>query len=124
MQKYLPTVARVFLAAVFLGIVLLKLMNIASSPDGYMQYQVTLGQFGLPAIFAPLLILIQLVGGTMLLLGYKTRFAALVLSGLAFFMALVLGRVIPDLLFLYLGITGGMLLLSSYPQTPCSLDNK
>lgn len=124
MQKYLPTVARVFLAAVFLGIVVLKLMNIASSPDGYMQYQITLGQFGLPGIFAPLLILIQLVGGTMLLLGYKTRFAALVLSGLALFMALILGRVIPDLLFLYLGITGGMLLLSIYPQTPCSLDNK
>ena len=83
----------------------------------------TLGQFGLPSIFAPLLILVQIVGGFALLVGYKTKLFARVLMGLAIFTAIVLGRVIPDMFFLYLGIAGGMWLLSLYPQTACSVDN-
>lgn len=123
MQKYQIAIARFFLAAVFLGIVSLKLTTIVGTPDGYLQYQMTLGQFGLPTIFAPLLILIQLLGGLALLVGFKTKFFANLLAGLAVFLALVLGQKIPDLLFLYLGIAGGMLLLSAYPQSMCSLDN-
>ncbi len=123
MQKYQTAAARIMLALVFLGVVVLKLAAITSHPDGYLQYQMTLGQFGLPGVFAPLLILVQLVGGLALLVGYKTKLFARILMGLALFMALVLGRMIPDVFFLYLGIAGGMLLLSSYPQTACSLDN-
>jgi putative oxidoreductase len=123
MQKYQTAAARIMLALVFLGLVVLKLAAITSQPDGYLQYQMTLGQFGLPGVFAPLLILVQLVGGLALLVGYKTKLFARILMGLALFMALVLGRMIPDVFFLYLGIAGGMLLLSSYPQTACSLDN-
>ena len=123
MQKYQTAAARMMLALVFLGLVVLKLAAITSQPDGYLQYQMTLGQFGLPGVFAPLLILLQLIGGLALLVGYKTKLFARILMGLAFFMALVLGRIIPDVFFLYLGIAGGMLLLSSYPQTACSLDN-
>lgn len=123
MQKYQTAAARIMLALVFLGLVVLKLAAITSQPDGYLQYQMTLGQFGLPGVFAPLLILVQLIGGLALLMGYKTKLFARILMGLALFMALVLGRMIPDVFFLYLGIAGGMLLLSSYPQTACSLDN-
>lgn len=124
MHKYQTAIARIMLALVFLGIVVLKLVSITSQPDGYLQYQMTLGQFGLPAIFAPLLILVQLLGGLALLIGFKTRVAALTLMVLALFLAIVLGRMIPDVFFLYLGIAGGMLLLSSHPQTACSLDNR
>jgi len=123
MQKYQTAAARMMLALVFLGVVILKLVAITSQPDGYLQYQMALGQFGLPSLFAPLLILVQLVGGIALLIGYKTKLFAFILLGLALFMAIILGRVSPDVFFLYLGIAGGMLLLSSYPQTACSLDN-
>jgi putative oxidoreductase len=123
MQKYQTAAARILLALVFLGLVLLRLSAIMSSPDGYMQYQVTLGQFGLPSVFAPLLILVQLVAGLALFVGYKTRLFALILAVLALFLAIVLGMKIPELFFLYIGIAGGMLLLSTYPQTACSLDN-
>jgi putative oxidoreductase len=124
MQKYQTTAARMLLALVFLGLVLLRLAAIMNNPDGYLQYQVTLGQFGLPTIFAPLLILIQLIAGLSLFFGFKTVLFARVLAGLAVFLALVLGTKIPELFFLYIGIAGGMLLLSVYPQTPCSLDNR
>jgi len=123
MQSYQTVIARVLLALVFLGLVLLRLSSITSNPDGYLQYQMTLGQFGLPGIFAPLLILVQLVGGVALLVGFKTKIAARVLAVLALFLAVVLGRMIPEVFFLYLGIAGGMLLLSTYPQTSFSVDN-
>ena len=122
MQNIQTTIARILLASVFLGLVLLKVSAITSTPDGYLQYQMTLGQFGLPGIFAPLLILIQLVGGLALLVGFKTALFARILAALSLFFAIILSQVSYDLLFVYLGIAGGMLLLSVYPNTPFSLD--
>lgn len=122
MQKFQTAIARILLALVFLGLVLLRLSAIMTTPDGYLQYQVTLGQVGLPTIFAPILISIQLIAGLSLFVGFKTKLFARVLAGLALFLALVLGSKIPELFFLYIGIAGGMLLLSHYPQTAASLD--
>jgi putative oxidoreductase len=116
--------ARILLALVFFGIVILKLIAITSVPEGYLQYQSMLGQLGLPAVFAPLLILVQLVFGSALLLGFKTRLSARVLAVLAVFMAIVLSQASLDAFFAYLGIAGGMWLLSIYPQTGYSLDNR
>lgn len=124
MSRFQTAAARILLGLVFFGVVILKLMAILNTPDGYLQYQIMLGQFGLPAVFAPLLILIQFVFGLMLILGFKTQLSARVLGGLAVFMALVLGQASLDAFFAYMGIAGGMLLLSVYPQTACSLDNR
>ncbi|SDK67538.1 putative oxidoreductase [Methylophilus rhizosphaerae] len=116
--------ARILLALVFFGLVILKLMAIVSTPNGYLQYQMTLGQFGLPAVFAPLLIFIQLVFGFMLLIGYKTQLSARVLGALAGFMAIILSQASLDAFFAYMGIAGGMWLLSLHPQTGFSLDGR
>jgi putative oxidoreductase len=123
MQHYQTAVIRILLALVFFGVVILKLMTILSNPDGYLQYQMSLGQLGLPVLFAPLLILLQFVGGLALLLGYKTQLSARLLAGLAVFMALVLSQASLDAFFVYLGIAAGLWLLSMHPQTTCSLDN-
>ncbi|MBA3695584.1 MAG: DoxX family protein [Methylotenera sp.] len=123
MQKYQTAVARILLALVFLGAVILRLLAITSHPNGYIDYQVTLGQLGLPSIFAPLLILVELIAGLGLLVGYKTKVFAYVLAGLALFLAIVLGRFDFQSMFIYLGITGGMLLLAANPQTSCAVDN-
>ena len=123
MQKYQSAVARILLALVFLGAVILRLLAITSHPNGYIDYQVTLGQLGLPSIFAPLLILVELVAGLGLLVGYKTKLFAYILAGLAFFLAIVLGRFDFQSMFIYFGITGGMLLLAANPQTSCAVDN-
>ncbi|MFW5431772.1 MAG: DoxX family membrane protein [Methylophilaceae bacterium] len=123
MQRYQTAAARILLALVFLGPVLLRLSSIMSNPDGYMQYQVTLGNVGLASIFAPILILIQLIVGTSLFFGYKTKVCAYVFAALALFLAIVLGRFDFQSMFIYFGIAGGMLLLATYPQTACSLDN-
>lgn len=122
MNRYLAALARVLLGTIFLGPVILRLMSIMSHPDGYAQYQALLGHFGLPGLFAPLLILIQLIGGLALVLGFKTRFFAFFLAAFALFLAFVLGRLQPEVMFLYLGIAGGLVTLGLNPSTPLSLD--
>lgn len=123
MQSYQSTIARVLLALVFVGTVIVRLMTITSDPNGYVNYQISLGQVGLAAVFAPLLILIQLVAGFGLLLGFKTKICAYVLAGLALFLAIVLGRFDFQTMFVYLGIAGGMLMLALNPASPFSIDN-
>lgn len=123
MNNYFSLAARVLLAMVFLGLVFLRLSVILASPNGYVDYQVLLGQFGLPGIAAPLIILIQLVGGLALLAGYKTKLAAYVLAGFSLFLAIVLGRVNPESMIVYLGIAGGLLHLALNPKTAFALDN-
>lgn len=124
MCKYRSAIARILLSLVFLGQVFLTLSEISASPDGYQLYQAKLAAFGLIAIFAPLLILVKAVGGLCLLVGYKTKLFAFILAGLALFLAIVLGRVLPEVMFLYLGICGGMLMLATYPQTVLSIDHR
>lgn len=123
MEKYLGVLARILLASIFLGAVSMRLIAIQSAPDGYDQYLALLGHLGLPGIFAPLLILIQLVGGIALLVGFKTKIFAYVMAGFALFLAMVLGQLDFSVMFLYLGLTGGLLMLALNPQTACSLDS-
>ena len=92
---------------------------------GFQQY---LGSVGLPGIFAPLMILIEVAGAVLLLIGFKTHFAAYLLAGYSVFNALVfhidLGNPQELLACLqYLAVAGGMLAIASNPVTPCSLDN-
>ena len=123
MEKYLGVLARILMASIFLGAVSMRLIAIQSAPDGYDQYLALLGHLGLPGIFAPLLILIQLVGGIALLVGFKTKIFAYVMAGFALFLAMVLGQLDFSVMFLYLGLTGGLLMLALNPQTACSLDS-
>jgi putative oxidoreductase len=123
MQKYQTALARILLALAFLGSVILRLTVIMSQPNGYINYQVDLGNVGLVSGFAPLLILLQLVAGLCLLVGYKTKLFAYMLAGLAIFLAIVLGRYNFQSMFIYLGIAGGMLMLATHHQTTFSIDN-
>jgi putative oxidoreductase len=123
MQKFVPVIARLLLAQLFLLATVFQVIAITSHPDGYTAYQVYLGQFGLPGIFAPLTLLIQFAGGMLLLLGYKARAAAYVMTGYALFVAFFLKLGEPIIFMQYLAIAGGMLALAGSAPTACSLDN-
>ncbi|OYY80726.1 MAG: hypothetical protein B7Y34_05450 [Methylophilales bacterium 16-45-9] len=73
----------------------------------------------MPGIFAPLIILVNLIGGLGLLLGYKTKGVALAMT--VYVIALIFLLKLP--LLQYLAIAGGLLLLYANPNTACSLDN-
>lgn len=123
MEKYIGVLARILLAQIFLVAIIIQIMIIMNNPTGYQDFQIYLGQFGLPGIFAPLMILIQLIGGAALLLGYKTKPAAYVLAGYAVFIAFVMKLNEPIIFMQYLAIAGGLLTLAVNNKTACSLDN-
>lgn len=119
MQKYLTTVARILLSQIFLVQVIALVVSFMNNPSGYQEYQAGLGSLGLPGIFAPLIILINLVGGLGLLLGYKTKVVAAIMT--VYVIALIFLLKLP--LLQYLAIAGGLLMLHANPSTACSLDN-
>jgi len=119
MQLYLTALARILLAQVFLLQVTMLIVGFFSTPDGYQQYQMSLGSLGLPGIFAPLIILIQFIGGLALFLGYKTKFFALFMAVYAVIISFLLHLPVLQ----YLAIAGGLLMLHLNPVTACSLDN-
>lgn len=119
MQRYLSTLARVLLAQVFLIQMIVLIVGFFSSPDGYEQYRAGLGSLGLPGIFAPLIILIQVVGGLSLLLGFKTKFFALLMAIYAVIISFLLHLPVLQ----YLAIAGGLLMLYLNPINAFSIDN-
>ncbi len=119
MQRFLPAFARILLAQVFLLQVTMLVIGFFSMPDGYQQYQLSLGRLGLPGIVAPLIIFIQFIGGMVLFVGYKTRFFALFMAIYAVIISFLLH--LPPLQ--YLAIAGGLLMLYLNPNSIFSLDN-
>jgi putative oxidoreductase len=123
MDKIVAVAARLLLAQLFLIATIIQVMMITGHPDGYTAYQVYLGQYGLPGIFAPLTLIVQLLGSIALLLGFKTKVAAYVLAAYAMFVAFVMKLNEPIIFMQYLAIAGGMLMIAAHGRSPCSLDN-
>lgn len=119
MQKYLPTAARILLAQIFLVQVIALVIGFSNTPGGYQQYQAQLGSLGLPGIFAPLIILVNFVGGVALFLGYKTKTFALIMAIYAVILTVLLKLPVLQ----YLAIAGGLLMLYLNPVTACSIDS-
>ena len=119
MPNKLTALPRILLAQVFLVQVAMLIIGFFNTPDGYQQYQFGLGQLGLPGVFAPLIILVQLVGGLALFLGFKTKFFAIFMAIYAVIISYLLH--LPPLQ--YLAIAGGLLLLYLHPNTAFSVDN-
>jgi len=134
MNKFLPVIARVFIAQIFLVSILISLNGILNTPDGYIAYQNGLMSHGLPGIFAPISVIVQLLGGLALFVGFKTRFAALILTIYTLINALsylYTFTILPSPVNLiplqqalqYLAITGGLIVLMQNPVTTFALDN-
>lgn len=133
MNKFLPAIGRVFIAQIFLVSILISLNGIMNTPDGYIAYQNGLMSHGLPGIFAPISVIVQLLGGLALFVGFKTRLFALILTIYTFINALsylYTATLLPSPVFLiplqalqYTAITGGLIILMQNPVTTFALDN-
>ena len=82
LQTYLPTLGRIFLAIIFILAGLGKIPAIEGNV-GYMQ------AYGVPGILIWPTILVELVGGLMLLVGFRARWAAAALAGFSLIAALI-----------------------------------
>ena len=119
MQRYLTALARILLAQIFLLQIIMLIYGFFTNPNGYLEYQMGLGSLGLPGIFAPLIILVNFVGGLALFVGYKTKFFALFMA----IYALIISFLLHLPVLQYLAIAGGLLLLYLHPETAFSVDN-
>jgi putative oxidoreductase len=129
MENFFSFIARLFLASIFFIGVILLLNTLLKTPDGYSIYQDMLGARGVPGIFAPISVVVQFVFGLTLILGYKTKLSAYVLSAYSLIWSLIYlfntlsGQPLMLQVLQYLAITGGLLHLAINSETSYSLDN-
>jgi len=129
MENIFSFIARIFLASIFFVGVILLLNTLLKTPDGYAIYQDMLGARGVPGIFAPISVAIQFIAGLTLILGYKTKLSAYILSvyslvwSFIYFVNTLAGQPLMLQVLQYLAIAGGLLHLAMNSETAYSLDN-
>ncbi|WP_186417897.1 DoxX family protein [Bosea sp. CS1GBMeth4] len=117
-------------AAKLVGRILLALMFVLagwSKITGYAGTQQYMGSAGVPGILLPLVIIVELLGGLMIIVGFKTRLVALVLCAFTIAASLLFhlnwAQPMQQLLFLKnLAVAGGFLLLFAAGPGTYSVD--
>ena len=126
MQKYIPLVARAFLAAIFLYSGFGKITGFSNTQQYMAASGIPPGLTGLMLVGA---IILELFGGLSVLLGYKARWGAI---------ALILFLIPATLIFhtnfaqpmqliqfmKNLGLLGGLLMVYAFGSGPLSVDNR
>lgn len=120
LQTYLPTIGRIFLAVIFIIAGLGKIPAIEGNV-GYME------AFGVPGILIWPTIIVEVIGGLLLVVGYKTRWAAAALAAFTLIAGLIFHTNFADQMemtaFLKnLAITGGLLYVIAYGAGALALD--
>ena len=122
MEKVSQLVARLFLGHIFLLAGVIKI-SAYEGTQGYMD------AMGVPGVLLPLVILFEIAGGLMILVGWKTKWAAIALAGFSVVAAAIFHNNFADqmqmILFMKnIAIAGGFLLLSAHGAGAYSLDNR
>ena len=114
------------------GRILLALMFVLAGINkisGYSGMQGYMDSMGVPGALLPLVIVLEVVGGMVLMLGWHTRLTAFLLAGFTILATLIfhsnLGDQTQMLFFMKnLSIAGGLLLVVSHGAGPYSIDNR
>lgn len=122
LQTYLPTVGRIFLAVIFILAGLGKIPAI----DGNVAY---MEMFNVPGILIWPTIIVEVVAGVLLAIGFKARWAAAALVAFTLVAALIFHTNFADQMemtaFLKnLAITGGLLYVIAYGAGALSVDSR
>lgn len=122
LQSASQLIGRALVSAIFIMAGLTKITGY-SATQGYME------SVGLPGMLLPLVILLEVGGGMAILLGWKTRIAAILLAGFSVLSALIfhnnLGDQMQSILFMKnLAMAGGLLFIFSSGAGAWSIDNK
>jgi putative oxidoreductase len=122
MDKVIELAGRILLGHMFL----LAGINKISAYEGTAGYMEAMG---VPAMLLPLVILLEIVAGLALIIGFKTRWAAIALAGFTVLAAILFHADFGDqtqmILFMKnVAITGGLLLVYVYGAGEISIDRK
>ena len=122
MDKVIELAGRVLLGHIFL----LAGINKISAYEGTSGYMEAMG---VPGVLLPLVIILEIVGGLALIIGFRTRWAAIALAGFTVLAAVLFHADFGDQMQMILfmknwAITGGLLLVYVYGAGELSLDRK
>ena len=122
LQPWISLLARIFLSAVFLKSGIGKIFSGASTQQ-YMESSGVPGWLLIPTI------IVLLIGGLSVLLGYKARYGALALVGFLIPATLVFHNIFiepaQEIAFMKnLGLIGGLLMVTSFGPGSISFDEK
>ena len=122
LDPYFKAVGRVLLSLLFVWGGYGKIISY-SGAQGYME------KSGVPGELLPLVILTELGGGLAILLGWKTRWAAIALAGFCVLTALIFhldfaDRIQTILFMKNLGLAGGFLVLAAAGPGALSMDER
>jgi len=123
MNNAIELTARVLLGHIFLMAGISKLGAGYAGTAGYME------SVGLPGGLLPVVIALEIVGGLMVILGFKAKWAAYALAGFSVVAGIIFHSNFADqmqmILFMKnLSIAGGLLLVSVHGAGVFSLDSK
>ncbi len=123
MSNVIELVGRLFLGHIFLLAGLNKLGDGYAGTAGYMD------SMGVPGALLPVVIALEVIGGLMVIVGFKVKWAACALAGFTVVTALIFHSNLVDqmqmILFMKnISITGGLLLLTVHGAGVISVDNK
>lgn len=122
MNKVIELAGRILLGHIFL----LAGINKISAYEGTAGYMEAMG---VPGALLPLVIILEIVGGLALIIGFKTKWAALALAGFTVIAAVLFHADFSDQTQMILfmknwAITGGLLLVYVYGAGEISMDRK
>ena len=122
MDKFSQLIARVFLGHIFLLAGISKI-GAYQGTQGYMD------AMGVPGMLLPAVILLEVLGGLAIIVGWQTRITSYVLAAFTVVAAAIFHNNFSDqtqmIMFMKnIAITGGFLLLASHGAGAYSLDNR
>jgi len=123
MDKFIEVAGRLLLGLIFL------MAGINKIGDGYAGTAGYMDAMGVPGALLPLVIILEIVGGLMVITGFKVKWAAYALAAFTLVAGVIFHSNFADqmqmILFMKnLSITGGLLLLSVYGSGELSIDRK
>jgi len=121
MEKMTDLTARILLGLIFVMAGINKLGAGYAGTTSYMD------SMGIPGGLLPLVIALEILGGTMIILGFKIKWAAFALAGFTLLAGIIFHSNFADqmqsILFMKnLAISGGLLLLVNYGAGVLSID--
>ncbi|MCW8935662.1 MAG: DoxX family protein [Gammaproteobacteria bacterium] len=123
MNNVIEFVGRLFLGHIFLLSGITKIGDAYAGTAGYMD------SMGVPGGLLPLVIALEIIGGLMVIVGFKVKWAAYALAGFSIMAAIIFHANFADQMQMILfmknfTIAGGLLLLSVHGAGVLSIDNK
>ena len=121
-QTIAAPVARILISLMFVTSGFSKISAYAAT-QGYME------AMGVPGVLLPLVVVVELLGGLAVMLGWKTRIAAFLLAGFSLLSALLFhanfGDQMQMIMFMKnISIAGGFLMIVSLGGGAYALDNR